>query len=1075
MKLLQRFKARRLAQQIIAANEQTRELSKEEQKLLAEALIAEPTQEPLQIPMAALMRSRRRAREDIEEKAKLARRIFRPAAPPPGVVPEGAVMALDANAPGAATTLNVLGWASQLGYNSAFQEGTTFLGYAYLSELAQRAEYRVMSEELSSEMTREWIELKTTGDESKDEKIQELTGELRRLNVQAVFAKAALHDGFFGRGHIYIDTGDTDDPDELKMSIGSGDNALSKAKVNKTKPVLALRNVEPVWVYPTQYDSNDPLKADWYKPTHWFVMGKQLHSSRLLTFIGREVPDLLKPAYAFGGLSMSQMAKPYVDNWLRTRQSVADIIQAFSVMVLKTDLGTLLQNGGDQIFARLELFNNFRNNKSVMAVDKNTEDFANVSAPLSGLHELQAQTQEHMCLAGDTLIWTDRGQIPIKDVRVTDRAMTRKGWAPIVWAGATGHAKELIEFHSSDAVLRATECHPIFLPEINEFVPARNVGIGDRLSVVPTKTINTEDQSFGAAVGGRGRAWDITETLEQEDYSIASFGRRIKGLFPKAMMYITGTKIARIISSPILNLKPVLSTTSNTCETGVWGSIDSQRHGKRFVSSVEPHTKHLGIIRRIIAVIYVTRKLTKNDRESSRARTAIQERALNAACRFMPFLRESVGSIVARNARPKCITAAIEAARKIATDETVYNLEIAEGFLPEFFANGILVHNCSVARIPVVKLLGIQPAGLNASSEGEIRAFYDWVAAFQESLFRENLQSVIDFAMLSLWGEIDEDITFEFVDMWQLDAVAQAALEKTKTDIDDANVAMGSIDAEVVRERLVGDPKSQYKGIDLQGVEQRMQDQFQSEEQLDLFGNEPDAETHEPETGAETPPAQTHARDPSDRLATSVENRAARFGSPATGGFKGDAAFEEGKHPRGEGGKFAPAKEIPFEASPDIGWWREGDHLNLYHGTHVRNVPSIAEKGITHKDPTSGMISMTLDPHTAHGYASMSGIGGEHNFRKTKNVRHTPHEERAVLKYKVPREWIDENIDSGLHGNLGAMRDKMQDRDLFTRWRRDHGAGYDPAYYATSELRFKKEIPPEFLEGVMRRPVKPKK
>ena len=30
----------------------------------------------------------------------------------------------------------------------------------------------------------------------------------------------------------------------------------------------------------------DPLKPDWYKPTKWFVMGKELHASRLLTLVG---------------------------------------------------------------------------------------------------------------------------------------------------------------------------------------------------------------------------------------------------------------------------------------------------------------------------------------------------------------------------------------------------------------------------------------------------------------------------------------------------------------------------------------------------------------------------------------------------------------------------------------------------------------------------------------------------------------------------------------------------------------------------------------------------------------------
>ncbi len=194
---------------------------------------------------------------------------------------------------------------------------------------------------------------------------------------------------------VYIDTGDTDNRDELKTSIGSGRDELSKWKVAKDS-IKALRPVEPVWTYPTRYDANDPLKPDWYEPETWFVLGKEVHKTRLLKFVGRPVPDLLKPAYSFGGLSMTQMSKPYVDNWLRTRQSVSDLIHAFSVFVLKTDLGASLMEGAELLFKRLELFNLLRDNRGVMMVNKETEDLANVSAPLGGLEQLQAQSQEQM-------------------------------------------------------------------------------------------------------------------------------------------------------------------------------------------------------------------------------------------------------------------------------------------------------------------------------------------------------------------------------------------------------------------------------------------------------------------------------------------------------------------------------------------------------------------------------------------------------------------------------------------------------------------------------------------------------
>lgn len=339
---------------------------------------------------------------------------YQPYQPPDGVVPKGwkpsikqaATMAMDADANGL-SSLSV----SQAALNGVYSQGWTFMGYSYLSELAQIPEYRALSEVIALEMTKKWITFQSIGDEESGEtteaktaKIKIIEDELKKHHLQEKFRKLAEHDGFFGRSHLYIDTGDTDDRDELRMTIGDGRSKLSKTKVNSKHPVKAFRVVEPIWTYPKDYNSNDPLREDWYNPSTWFVMAKEVHASRLLRFVGREVPDLLKPAYAFGGLSLSQMAKPYVDNWLRTRQSVADIVHAFSVFVLATDLSTSLAEDGDQLFRRLELFNRLRDNKGIMALDKDTEDFKNVSASLAGLHELQAQTQEHMAAVGRTPI-----------------------------------------------------------------------------------------------------------------------------------------------------------------------------------------------------------------------------------------------------------------------------------------------------------------------------------------------------------------------------------------------------------------------------------------------------------------------------------------------------------------------------------------------------------------------------------------------------------------------------------------------------------------------------------------------
>jgi hypothetical protein len=71
-----------------------------------------------------------------------------------------------------------------------------------------------------------------------------------------------------------------------------------------------------------------------------------------------------------------------VDNWLRTHQSVSDIINAFTVFNLQADLSGLLSGGsGADEDRRARVFNDDRTNRDLLVTDKNTEDIKDVSAP----------------------------------------------------------------------------------------------------------------------------------------------------------------------------------------------------------------------------------------------------------------------------------------------------------------------------------------------------------------------------------------------------------------------------------------------------------------------------------------------------------------------------------------------------------------------------------------------------------------------------------------------------------------------------------------------------------------------
>lgn len=272
--------------------------------------------------------------------------------------------------------------------------GLTFLGYPQLAELAQISEYRIPAESLSTEMTRTWMKLNSKSKNKKaGDKIKAITDRLEELKVRDLFREAALKTEQFGRAQIYISIRgqDEDEPRQLPLTeLKKGD-------------LLGFSCIEPYWITPYSWNSTHPERPDFYRPQSWYVLGRKTHHTRLMTFIFREVPDLLKPAYDFGGISITQLMLPYVTRWLRTAKSVNDLINIFSIVTLSTDLASMLGQPTDSpkgLIARLRGFVQARDNKGAMLINKDTEELEIKNVSLASLDKLQAQSQEHMATPG---------------------------------------------------------------------------------------------------------------------------------------------------------------------------------------------------------------------------------------------------------------------------------------------------------------------------------------------------------------------------------------------------------------------------------------------------------------------------------------------------------------------------------------------------------------------------------------------------------------------------------------------------------------------------------------------------
>ena len=270
----------------------------------------------------------------------------------------------------------------------SFVASTGFPGFPTLALLGQLAEYRSMHERLADECVRAWGKVISTG--AADEgKLEALEAELKRIDLRSTVRALVVQEQAFGRAHALIKL--RNDKTQLTTPL------VLKPYTVKQNSFEGVRTVEAYWVSPNNYNSIDPSQPDFYKPSSWWMLGQEAHSTRLFTIVSRPVADMLKPAYSFAGVSMSQLAMPYIDNWLRTRQSVSDTVKQFSITGVLMDMQQALAPGGNaDLNSRAQLFNAYRDSRNLALLDKATEEFFQINTPLSGLSDLQAQAQEQM-------------------------------------------------------------------------------------------------------------------------------------------------------------------------------------------------------------------------------------------------------------------------------------------------------------------------------------------------------------------------------------------------------------------------------------------------------------------------------------------------------------------------------------------------------------------------------------------------------------------------------------------------------------------------------------------------------
>lgn len=87
------------------------------------------------------------------------------------------------------------------------------------------------------------------------------------------------------------------------------------------------------------------------------------------------------------------------------------------------------------------------------------------------------------------------------------------------------------------------------------------------------------------------------------------------------------------------------------------------------------------------------------------------------------------------------------------------------------------------SRIPMTKLFGRSPSGLNATGENDLRNYYDYVDTLRESKLAPMLRRLLPVLAMSALGTMPEDLDISFPPLWTPTAkeVAEIAKDKAET------------------------------------------------------------------------------------------------------------------------------------------------------------------------------------------------------------------------------------------------------------------------------------------------------
>ncbi|MGP8269096.1 MAG: hypothetical protein ACLQLH_03435 [Terracidiphilus sp.] len=350
------------------------------------------------------------------------------------------------------------------------------------------------------------------------------------------------------------------------------------------------------------------------------------------------------------------------------------------------------------------------------------------------------------CFAAGTMVTTMRGQVPIEEVAAGDLALTRKGWKKIERAWMTNLCAEVLRVRfSNGAELVGTPEHPVFL---NNGDMIRLDGLKYGMIVLCQSTDHQKsplgwESTSTDTHSARRKMPALTSETEASICTRWSGYLRTAGRFLRSTISTTRMRMREITILPTLRHSQAFGTSlpiparvatqrssphnSTECE-------NSQRNG------TAPLKEELGTLN-MDAACSGPFAIRNAPSAAKTSRTEMPRRGIASALKtavrrgeglIVSIMSNGIASFAAKSShaksKPKPDSAAKSAevsvveVSPVGVHVPVYNLSVAEE--PEFYANGILVHNCKYllftlhrpSELPEAEQLEKHIEGLNPMS-----------------------------------------------------------------------------------------------------------------------------------------------------------------------------------------------------------------------------------------------------------------------------------------------------------------------------------------------------------------------